>query len=733
MPINGRICLGINGINYFSGFFAFINIWKQGSVIEINAPTGGGGSNQQWLSTTQRGGTLSPWGVYLNDDGEMIAPVPTVVTSLNRVFAAGTSNFLGESWVLKFDGTVGFVNITGASNVVRVGNRITWTWNSSGNLSVSFSTITQADPPRNIRICRLSNEDRLDAGELFEPQWLTAVLHGSGICRFMDWQGTNGNRANVSYASIPTSTSFTELQGTTTNTANRPAGMPLAIPVALCSQVGSHAWVSIPHVFGTMKGGNVSAITLASPAVATDLGHTYVNGEEIFLHGTGTMTKTATVTFDTTSDLVNWMAHGFPAGARVTFTGGTLPTGITSGTAYFVLSSGLTADNFKVATIRGGSAINLGGSPSGTTTGQHGISRQKFTVSNVVAGVSYELTGWDSSGHTALSASGCYSTKPINLANITTEVTSFAGYFRDNMPATLKTFFELSNEQWNPGFTQFEWYEMQAGDYFPAENGSKLHGYISAHCMAAIRAAYTDRTKWVGIIATQTGNSGVINAKLSGIQQYITDLVPTLSITDLFDHIAVTSYYGSNMMKLANQATVMGWTDTSETRWNSGLEATKYAYFNRTLNANLYDASILSFTDPITVVETFWDTHKTIADTNGLGLVQYEGGRSDFLSFSGGFYGSLSASDKARILEFYRESSHTVEDAANYAIIFNSFVAKGGVYPSKFVEMGIVSEFGNFGGLRSLTDSNPVWDGVVDFNTPPGDVLRRRMRLTATT
>jgi len=62
-------------------------------------------------------------------------------------------------------------------------------------------------------------------------------------------------------------------------------------------------------------------------------------------------------------------AHGFSAGDSVIFsTTGALPTGITAGTQYWVISAGLTADDFRVSATKSGSAINTSGSQSGTHT-----------------------------------------------------------------------------------------------------------------------------------------------------------------------------------------------------------------------------------------------------------------------------------------------------------------------------------------------------------------------------
>lgn len=74
------------------------------------------------------------------------------------------------------------------------------------------------------------------------------------------------------------------------------------------------------------------SITIASPAIFAKTGHGLVANQAIVLH-----------------------------------TNGALPTGLATETIYYVLSTGLSANNFRVATTPGGTAINT----SGTQSGQH--------------------------------------------------------------------------------------------------------------------------------------------------------------------------------------------------------------------------------------------------------------------------------------------------------------------------------------------------------------------------
>jgi hypothetical protein len=65
--------------------------------------------------------------------------------------------------------------------------------------------------------------------------------------------------------------------------------------------------------------------------------------------------------------VVTWANHGLQVGSAVVFaTTGALPTGLTAGTTYYVISAGFTTGAFEVSTTQGGSAVNTSGSQSGT-------------------------------------------------------------------------------------------------------------------------------------------------------------------------------------------------------------------------------------------------------------------------------------------------------------------------------------------------------------------------------
>jgi hypothetical protein len=93
-------------------------------------------------------------------------------------------------------------------------------------------------------------------------------------------------------------------------------------------------------------------------------------------------------TADAASDLITSPAHGFATDDRIVFEaieGLSLPTGITQGTRYFVLATGLTTDAFKISTTSGGSAVDV-------TVSGGGLLYKSTAITVVGSGVTPRLT-----------------------------------------------------------------------------------------------------------------------------------------------------------------------------------------------------------------------------------------------------------------------------------------------------------------------------------------------------
>jgi hypothetical protein len=114
-----------------------------------------------------------------------------------------------------------------------------------------------------------------------------------------------------------------------------------------------------------------------------------ITGEATAAATSGTLAfKTATFTVTIASPALFTMTnHGFRAGDMVTFTTtGALPTGLTVGTKYYVITSGLTANTFAVSTTVGGSAVNTSGTQSGTHSVAGVSARTCFNVRITITG-----------------------------------------------------------------------------------------------------------------------------------------------------------------------------------------------------------------------------------------------------------------------------------------------------------------------------------------------------------
>ncbi len=98
----------------------------------------------------------------------------------------------------------------------------------------------------------------------------------------------------------------------------------------------------------------------------------------------GVSSQTFTVTVASPAVLTS-NNHGFALNETVVFsTTGALPTGLTAGTVYYIISAGLTTNTFEVSATRGGSAINTTGTQSGTHTFTVVITTPKWSAQSPV-------------------------------------------------------------------------------------------------------------------------------------------------------------------------------------------------------------------------------------------------------------------------------------------------------------------------------------------------------------
>lgn len=110
---------------------------------------------------------------------------------------------------------------------------------------------------------------------------------------------------------------------------------------------GQHRWVRArSHLDVFDSGGGTGTGDTASNTTVSNAGISLPTG------GGATTAVAAT-------DLFTRTAHGFEAGQAVRFTGLTGGAGITPGKTYYVIASGLTANDYRVSATLGGSTIDV--------------------------------------------------------------------------------------------------------------------------------------------------------------------------------------------------------------------------------------------------------------------------------------------------------------------------------------------------------------------------------------
>jgi hypothetical protein len=161
-----------------------------------------------------------------------------------------------------------------------------------------------------------------------------------------------------------------------------------AAPVDISSYL--HAYITAPVETTATATANMNNTT-AGPYVP---GIAYLDGA-VYVMTTGISVPTipAVVTITNPGGVVTLAAHGFVADTQVIFTdvGGTLPTGITSGTIYYVLAANNTTNTFTFSLTLDGAAITV----SSAGTGTFYVSATSQTPSVIYGSAMNNPTSWN--------------------------------------------------------------------------------------------------------------------------------------------------------------------------------------------------------------------------------------------------------------------------------------------------------------------------------------------------
>lgn len=171
------------------------------------------------------------------------------------------------------------------------------------------------------------------------------------------------------------------------------------VPLTIARQAGDTINGNAANIIISGAGSRIILI----PTSGTNW-QTYIVGDYVTSGVCGPPSSTATVTITIAAPGVfTDTAHGFTGACPVVFTnsGGGLPTGITSGTTYYIVPSTITTNTYSVATTvtnaLAGTSITTTGTSTGTQTRTSGAPLASTTASDVT-GVSLSQGEWECRG-----------------------------------------------------------------------------------------------------------------------------------------------------------------------------------------------------------------------------------------------------------------------------------------------------------------------------------------------
>lgn len=729
--------LGLQKVNYFTDNFPFLNWWYAANAPTVFRTAGGGGGQVSGAACwTATGGA----NYFDPTTGDLVSPLNSEVASFSRLFYQPSQqqailNGLGWQWgatgclTADWQGSAtATITTLGAGGGVDSGQGTTGPitfhlGNGSDPAPILRLTPTNpADPPHGIRIYPTKYAANINAGQIFNPDWLSVVAP-FGRIRFMDW-----NQTNFSLMSSPAQLATSAYQWwgaglslTGTGSAGPLGGMPISVMCALLNQTGADGHYCFPH---QATDAYVTAVVNAFKAGTTQRmwysfsNETWNPGNNGSILGQYNWCQTSGVTIPDTSlsVVITNITPGNPTTINVTSTTGLSNAFCSVWSSDPIYGPLLNYKNISLATVTNSTTLTL---PINTT------------------------------------GAGSY--------------TSTTDFLSGNL-----------------------------------SRGRRYYGYRLAQILNNISGIYGDRTRWRGILETQTASgTGPTTDAINGINVFLA-ANPPLTINSLFDEIDVTSYIGdvggffnekqpstvtqanpgvctlsahgyttgqvkkffcvSGMTQLQNTfATVtvidannfsIGIDTTAFTAWINTTQnfvcdgtpfqimdqsltnftndpvtyLTKYTYFNQAVAASLTTGTSASVTGIPALITGgslagydapstgFWAVQLTIANADGLALGQYEGG-PNWVGASR-MVGSNGAAS-AQYDDYFMNWNWSTQCATVMTATYAAFKALGATGPSsKYTECGAIAISNPWPGVRVIPGdiSNPSWQAVLAAN-----------------
>lgn len=226
---NDNLALGLAGVSDWTVAQPFLDLMKTARPWVGHLPGQWGGVGHDALK--RRG--------FLDKNGWPLA-VPPEVTGLSTLIltdlpadAAG----LAGRYVLRWQGN-GSLKLEGRAQVVSATpGRVLFDYSpGEGMVILTIAATDPADPIRAIQVVREDREAALDAGEIFNPDYL-ARLQGVRLIRFMGWGMVNDSPvASTGDRARPDDYTWARV------------GVPVEVMVALANRLKADAWINLPHM-----------------------------------------------------------------------------------------------------------------------------------------------------------------------------------------------------------------------------------------------------------------------------------------------------------------------------------------------------------------------------------------------------------------------------------------------------------------------------------------------------
>ena len=753
--VNGSIVnVGGMSVNLTSGGFGQpfsqrLNWWKLGSEMRVVSTVNGQLDGIQiWNCPAD---CSTPTTYFSASTGELISPLPSDVTSFSRAFFdpvlwpqyqyedTGFGAFAGQQWGVKWDGcaspsvsiwSVGSLGTGGTSSFGANSGTVTFGSSGYSNVGLTF-TVTgipacYSDPPRNIRVCMAGDKcTRLDAGEVFDPDWLAMAKPSTplGFVRMMDWMQTNFGSFNE----------LSQLADDNFNSINNSLNMA----VGSGSITGSTLTIS-SFIRGTPFRAGQRVVCIGCTQTAT-----------ITSQASGTPGGVGTYNLSGSSPASSTVVMGIiPAGAN----GGKGPKGGIHPTAACQVASALSANIEYPLPIAASNQFATDAATSlkacmpagllvkyscGNENWNTGFNTYRYVqayasvnanysgyrcaeLMEIVAGV-YGTNSWHHANNPTSRWLGAIGSQLANTAVSTGNIQGAMDWITASpSPLTLPQLF----------------YSLDVAPYWGAfYNGATVTGIT-----AAASAVVTGDNNGAGGKIINDGqtvrmfvNGGTMAAALNNLDftasaTSLTGFTINANTTGLTYGGTLNGAVDSTLFKLADQSTALN-ISTPSTYPN------KFSYFAQQytkaiLNGSATDASYGTITigDALNLstntgsILDYFQRNALIAQTNSLELSQYEGGFGATLV--GNAQGQMRPPQLA--FEFLNNSQFfagVVGDAINtpsnaYATAYSQFDSVNGVYPSQYTDTGNQSQFGPWGAVRFFPGdlTNPKWASVLAKN-----------------